>query len=284
MRIQVGHIFKQSFQNVWRHKLEWCRVAFAPFIVWVFGILFMSLIFVAIGYPLTVHQALLGQISPIIIDQVPPVKILILGGFAKLAYEAAYWFALISLAINGFRYGVLQEGGNGWWALHLNKRFWKMLGYMFLVILFLGVCGAIGGGVIAAVHYFFTSLALDIVLGALLALCVCYILLRISLYQVLIAIDKTHPIRTSWHLLKGNILRLIGLFFLLSLTFGGIFLGGILTSSLLGALLAFISPVLMESASVLIVLLGVCVYFASWAVFSKALALVYQLLKQDKAA
>ena len=285
MHIQIWHTFKQSFKNVWQHKLEWFRVAFAPLVIWVLGILFMSLIFQAIGYPLAFHEAILGKIPAITMDQLPPINILISGFFAKVVHEVVYWVALISLMINGFRYGVLQEGGKKWWTLHLNKRFWKMLAYMILIIILFSVYTLIGVGIVAGAHYLFENIVLDIGLGALFILYSFYAFLRIFLYSLLIAIDKTHPLRTSWHLVKGNILRLVGLFLLIWVAIVGLFAGGALIFSLLGLLLALISPVLMENVSVLVILFaGIFSYLISWAIFSKACALVYQTLKKGKAA
>ena len=285
MHIQIGHIFKQSFQNVWEHKLEWVRLAFAPLVIWALGILFMTLIFWKIGYPLAFHEAVLGQIPSITMDQPPSISILLFGGLAKLIHEVFYWVALLSLMINGFRYGTLHEGGKHWWTLRLNKRFWKMLLYMFLIIILVSVYAIIGTLVVLGAQYFFENVFLDIALGALFILYGLYVFLRISLYGFLIAIDKTHPLRTSWHLVKGNIWRLIGLTLLIAITIGVLFAGIALVFSLLGLLLALISPLLMESLSVLVVLFsGVFSYLVFWAVFSKAYALVYQTLKKGKDA
>lgn len=285
MHIQIGHIFKQSFQNVWQHKLEWVRLAFAPLVIWALGILFMTLIFWKVGYPLAFHEAVLGQIPSIMMDQPPPISILLSGGLAKLVHEVFYWVALLSLMINGFRYGVLHEGGKDWWTLRLNKRFWKVLLYMFLIIILASVYAIIGTCVVLGAQYFFANIFLDIAIGALFGLYGLYVLLRIFLYGLLIAIDKTHPLKTSWHLVKGNIWRLIGLTLLIWIAIGVLFAGGAIVFGLLGLLLALISPMLMESLSVLVVLFsGVFSYLVSWAVFSKAYALVYQTLKKDKAA
>ncbi len=281
MHIQIGHIFKQSFKNVWDHKLEWFRVAFAPLVILALGVLFMSLIFWLVGYPLAFHEAILGQQSLIDMNQLSPINVMISGDLAKFIYEVAYWVAFISLTINGLRYGVLEEGGNDWWTFHFNKRFWKTLLYMFLYMLFFGMYIGIGVAIVLGAHVFFTNIALDIVLGTLFALYAFYVVIRISLYQLLIAIDITHPIRTSWHLLKGNLLRFLGLFLLITLALLGIMIVGGVLVGILGGLLGLISPVLIK---ILIVFLGVFAVLVSWAVFAKAYALVYQTLKQERAA
>ena len=92
---------------------------------------------------------------------------------------------------------------------------------MALHAILLGILIAIYGlptaRIVLGARYSFMSIPLDIILGVVFFIYGFYLLLRISLYSVLIALDKPNPIRTTWVLLKRNVLRIIGLYFLLLL-------------------------------------------------------------------
>jgi hypothetical protein len=282
--------FSHSFRDVWGHKLEWFRVAFAPLVLWGLGALVISLVF---GHTLELHQVLMGQITggPMTNGDIANgeiVNIEVVDGaktsliLAQTLYFIIYLIATLSLYINGFRYGVLHEGRNRWWTLHLNWRFVKLFLYMILLQILMGAYAAIAAGAVYGIHLLLENIGVDVILGLILGLYGIYILLRVSLYPLLISIDKVHPLRTSWALLKGNVLRLVGLFLLVGLALLGVALGGFIVLLIVGILLALISPVLASASAILMILFGALMIFLLWAVMTKALSLAYQGLVEKK--
>lgn len=280
MSIKIMNIYKESFHDVRHHMLEWARVAYAPALIWALGAAFMGIMYWSAGQSLELHHAMMGQT----ISSNKAGEAWFLVGFGNFIYFVTYIVSIMILYINGFRYGVLHEGGNQWWNLHLNKRVVKIALYSLLVGALAGIYVLVSAGIILVAQHLFESLALNIILGIFLTLFGLYALIRISLVQLLVAIDRSQPIRTSWTLLKRNVLRLLGLFFLVMVSILIIGIVGIAILALLGLLFAFISPILAAPIAILIYLFGIYVWFLNWAVTSKALSLVYTSLTEETAA
>src|ERR1700678_2076851 len=118
MTIEIMRIFRESFQNVREHKKEWLRVAAAPLILWLAGTLFIGLIYSTAGLP---------WLSNVIDNSVQGTqnymtKPFILG-FADNIYHVITFISTICFLINGYRYGLFEEGGDRLWTLNLNWRF-----------------------------------------------------------------------------------------------------------------------------------------------------------------
>jgi hypothetical protein len=200
---------------------------------------------------------------------------------AQSVYFITHFIFAFSIYINNIRYAVLHEGGKSWWTLNLNWRFLKMALYVIL----LGILGSayvlVAVGIGVGMHYLFLSIPLDVILGVVFFIYGFYLLLRVSLYSVLIALDKPNPIRTSWALLKGNVLRVIGLYFLLTLALLGLTLLGFLALGLLGFIISFINSDI--SIALLCLFYFFMFQFIFLAVLCKAAALVYQTVAEGKA-
>lgn len=279
MSIKIIKIYKESFHDVRHHMLEWARVAYAPALIWALGAAFMGIMYWSAGQSLELHHAMLGQT----ISSSQAGEAWFLVGFGNFIYFVTYMISILILYINGFRYGILHEGGNQWWNFHLNKRVVKLALYSLLVGALAGIYVLVSAGIILVAQHLFESLALNIILGILFILFGLYAFIRLSFVQLLVAIDRSHPLRTSWTLLKKNVLRLLGLLFLVMVSILIICIVGIAILALLGLLLAFISPTLAAFSAVLIYLFGVYVWFLNWAVTTKALSLVYTSLTEERA-
>ncbi len=277
MTIEIIRIFKESFRNVREHKLEWLRVAYAPLVVWLFGVAFLAIVNLSLG--LWSYESLTNsmKVQEAFADQ-PFIVIL-----ANIIYYITYFIAYIAIIINGFRYAVLREGGNRWWTLNLDWRFVKTVLYSLLIGLLVGIYGLITAGITIGAYYLVESTPLTAILGILFALYGFYLLVRIGLTYLLIAIDQNNPIRVSWRLLKGSVLRLAGLILLIIIVLLGIFLVGIIALSILGWALALITPVLLVIPGVLFLVFGFCMWLLTWAVTSKAYALVYKTFTEGVA-
>jgi len=271
-------IYKESFHDVRDHMLEWIRVAYAPALVWALGAAFMGIIYWSTGHSVELHQAMFHQTVPI--EKAGDVWLLI--GFANLISFITYIISAMTLYINGFRYGILHEGGNQWWNLHLNKRFVRMILYSILVPILGAVYLLTSFGIVFISQHLFSSIALNVILGVLLGLFGCYVLIRIGLFHLLISIDGNQPLKTSWNLLKGNVLRFFGLIFLIMMSILIIAVMGIGVLALLGYLLSFVTHTLTGPIAVLIYLFGVYIWFLNWAVTAKALSLVYTSFTEGK--
>lgn len=281
MKIQIMEFYKETFHNVRAHKKEWARVASGPVLVWALGFLILTIAFISGGHHLELHKMLGGGMMEM--KEVREGTFFL--GFAHVFYNITYFIAMTSLYINGYRYAVLQEGGESTLFLNLNMRFVKFVLYTFFVGILVVIYVGISVGIIMGSHALVGNIGVNVILGILLALYGFYLMFRIILFPVSISIDQSEPIKTSWRLMKGNILRFLGLSILIALT---IFLIGIIGSiivGLLGLLLALISPAVgLASGIVLGMFLVLFLVLLGWAVNSKMMGLVYQALStQDNA-
>lgn len=276
MNIQIMKTYNESFLNVRSHKIEWIRVAFAPVIIWALAFLFLGMAYSSGGHSFEVYKTISGGGMVETKDSAFIV-------FANALYQIAYAIAMISLYINGYRYAVLEEGGKSWLTLNLNMRFVKMFLYGLLLAILGGIYIAIAAGVIIAAHVAAQSVGLDVALGVLFGVFAFYLMFRIVLYPVIISLDQSEPLRSSWRLMRGNIWRFFGLVLLIALTLmligvlGGIILG------LISMLLTAINPVLGILSIILWVLFAVFMVLLGWAVNSKMMGLVFLELSMDKA-
>lgn len=282
MNIKIIKIYKESFHDVWEHRLEWVKVAYAPLLIWALGLLFLAGVYATVGHSLELHEAMMGQVKSL--ELVGEEKFLI--GFANIVYMIAYWVATISLYINGFRYAFFREGEGHWWTLNLNKRFVKMILYGLLIGVLAGLYALITGGVIVGIFSLFEggalAVTLAVILGIFSGLLGLYLLFRLTLLFFFVAVDRDEPLQTSWNLLKGNVLRIIGLTFLIGITMGLIGAAGFILLALFGMLLSLVSPLLGGVTAIFIFLFTILLWLLNWGVYSKSLALVYQTFTEGK--
>jgi len=275
MHIRIRKTCMKSFKDVWGHKLEWVRVAFAPAVVWCLGVVAMGLVYLVAGKPFYVHEVIGGKDIAVIQESFAI-------GFAHLLYFIAGFVAYITLGINGLRYAVLREGGTQWWTLHFDRRFVRYIIYTILIGALALLAILVAGSIVLGAHLLMDSMALTLILAVLLGLCVLYPLTRTGLTLALVVFDKDAPIRTSWRLLKGNVLRFIGVMLLIGIAWFVIFLVGIIILALLGVLFSLID--LAPLAIILAAPFGVVLWFLYWAVMIKAVGLVYKTLTEGNLA
>lgn len=267
MSIQVMEIFNKSFKNVRTHSMEWIRVGFVPFMIWIFGYLFMIAMYASDGQLSQLTGGLVGEQA-----EVQEITFSIILGNA--VYYIAYLIGMFNLYINGFRYGVLQEGGDQWWNLNFNMRFLKMILYTLLIGFLSAIYVGAAIGIGYAIQTFTDLTVLTVIAGILLVIGGIYALIRLSLTFTLISIDQNQPIRKSWRLLKGNVLRLFGLNLLIALVVILIALAGFIVIGLFAGLFVFISSWLAMLLIIPGALFVLFIWFLSWALQSKALSLV----------
>lgn len=275
MPIQVMQIFRESLQNVRTHSMDWVRVAFAPLMVLLFGFLFMTLMYWSSGQPIPMgsmadQQAGVQELTfPIILGNIVHFMTYIIGTF--------------TLYINGFRYGILQEGGDQWWNLSLDKRFLKMILYSLLIVVLAVLYVLASFGIGFGIQTLGDMTALTVIFAILMVTFGFYALLRVGLAFALISVDQSQPIQKSWRLLKGNVLRLFGLMLLIGLVVSLIALAGFIIIGVFAGLFLFISPWL---AGLLIIpggLFFVFIWLFSWAFQAKAISLVLLSFTEGKA-
>ena len=272
-KIQVWKTFKLTLCNVWQNKLKWTRVLYAPWVV-----LLMGYLFVGLSYALTDTCFWLRDAST--------YKTMTFSqGVTVIAQIVIFYITAIIaglfMVINGVRYALLQEGGNTWWTLPCNKRSIKLGGYALLIIssmaLYVGLGAGIGWGLVFLPPL--VNVITIAICGTVWVISFFYLITRISIYGLLIAIDKKQPLKTSWRLLKGNIWRIFWLTMLLSFipTFG---VFGILAA--INATLHFIPlGITPLPFSVLSSLSGLLVTPLSAAILWKGMSLVYQTLDKE---
>ncbi len=259
-------IFRESFSSFKGNKLSWLRLAFAPFMLYVFGFFVIMVAGIMSGQPIHTGQAPVG-FWPV---------------FAQILYFIFSIIASGSLYINGYRYGILKEGGDHWWLLQMNARLVKLILYSLLLGLIAIGFILLGVGIVFAAHMMAHSVFLNVLLGTVVGLFGFYALIRLTLLFPLIAIERENPLKTSWNLLKGNVLRLIGLSLIIGLKIIGIMLLGFIAIGFVGYLLFLISPVLLVVPIVVGGLFIAYIWLLNWAVMTKAISLVYLSFTEGK--
>jgi len=276
MSIQVMKIFNESFKNVRTHSIEWLRVGFVPFMIWIFGYLFMIAIYTADGQLSQLTGGLVGEPTT---NQELTFSIIL----GNIVYYIAYLIGMVNLYINGFRYGVLREGGDQWWNLNFNMRFLKTILYTILIGVLSAIYVLASVGIGFGIQTLSDITALTVIAGIFLFIVGFYALIRLSLTFILISIDQSQPIQKSWRLLKGNVLRLAVLHLLIALVIILIALAGSIVIGLFAGLFVFISPWLATFLIIPGALFFVFIWFLSWALQSKALSLVWLSFTEGEA-
>lgn len=274
MKIPVMKIFKESFKDVKENKIEWLRVATAPVLVYLFGLIFMFSTYFLTGQHINYVESMTNPTAET--QNMTEMPFMVILG------NAIYYILYIIIMINGYRYAALKEGGDRWWTLNLNRRFVRLVLFSLLVALFAVIYVSIAAGIIIGAAALIENMAVNIILGLGFVLFGIYAFTRIGLAFFLVALDQTKPIRLSWALLKGNVLRMIGLFFIIEITIGVIAILGLAILGLFGWLLSFINGWLSIIAIFSMLIFGFIVWFMNWAITAKAVAFVYKNLTESK--
>jgi hypothetical protein len=260
MSIPVMQIFRDSFAHFKDHKINWLRLAFAPAVIYSLGMLIVVITSGAAIFSLQNQN--LSDATGLMI-------------FGRIINFILSLIAMFSLYINGYRFGILNEGGDSWWLLQMNKR----MVFYFLYSLLVGVIAIglvlLGFGLVLLAHLAAYNTALNIVVGALYATGALYVLFRLSLVFPLVAIEHERPMSTSWNLMRGNVLRLLGLFILITLKILLIVLAGLVVLGLIGWLLYLIVPFLVIVPILFAIIFFLYIWLLNWAVITKAFSLVY---------
>lgn len=272
--IAIVSTFKESYKDVRGHLLQWIKVAFAPFVVWFIALVSMGIAFYFSGvFNFTVNY----EGIPEYVEEAS-----LAGDFFTIVHYVLETLAALVLYINAFRYAALDEGGDKWWTFSLNRRLVKMFLYYLLVIVLYAVYALALGGITVGSYFLVENLFLTGLLGVLSVVGLVYLMARITLTFLYVAVDQKQPLRTSWHLMKGNVLRVLGLFFLIGFVILGI---TILGSAIIGGggwLLSFINMWLGVIVFALFLPFGLFVWLVSIALMTKALALVNKQLMAKK--
>lgn len=264
--IAIIKTFKESYIDVRGHLLSWVRVAFTPFLIYLIGVIAMG-----IGFYLSGGMTYITAEGAVIqhAEQTSAA-----GGFFNFIYYVFYMLAILVWYINGFRYAALGEGGDKWWNFHWNKRLWKMFLYHLLVIVLFAVYGAIAAGVTIGSYFLAENAFLTALVGIVFGLGFFYLVGRLILVFLNVAIDKKEALRTSWHLMKGNVLHLIGLFILIWLAIIGLTIVGSTIIGLGGFLLSLINMWLGVIIFALFIPFGLFVWLVAAAITMKSIGLV----------
>ena len=268
--IAIIKTFKETYTDVRGHLLPWVRVAFTPFIIYLIGIIAMG-----IGFYLSGGMTYFIEHGAVIQNAEQTSAS---AEFFNLIYHVFYILAMTIWYLNGFRYAALGEGGNTWWNFPWNKRLWKMFLYHLLIIVLFIAYGGLAAGTTVVAYLLTENVFLAILIGTLFGLGLFYLIGRLTLVFLNVAIDKKEALRTSWHVMKGNVLRLIGLFILIWLAIIGITILGSAIIGLGGWILGLINMWLGVIIFALFVPFGLFVWLVSAALTMKAIALVNKQL------
>jgi hypothetical protein len=270
--IAIVSTFKESYKDVREHLPQWIRVFFAPFVIWI-----MSFVFLGIGLYLS------GELDFTSEGTAPQngTDSLTSNVFTLLHYILNI-MAMLVLYINGFRYAALGERGDKWWTFSLDKRLVKMVLYYFLIIILYALYALVAGGITVGSYFLIESIFLTGILGTLFVLGMIYLMTRVTLVFLYVAIDQKEALRTSWHIMKGNVLRFLGLFVLIGLAILGLVLLGGAIIGLGGWLLGLINEWLGAVVFALFVPFGIFAWLVTFALSIKAIVLVNKQLMKKK--
>jgi hypothetical protein len=249
MTFPIIQTFKDSYSHVFNNKLAWLKVGFAPFCIDLLSRLF--------EFGSDVMEKTSGSADG------NPMQILLF-----IVSMILLTLSVILFWVNGYRYGILNEGGDRWWNFSIDLRTGKLLVFIAGLIL--------SAGFVLGILMFIYDLneAVAILLGIGCSLIGLYVFFRLSFLIPIISIDGKHALKGSWILLQGNVLRIIGLTIMVFLPIMAAFL-----FFLLIMFLGFnISIGLGVSVTFLLIPFGVIIYLLSWAVYSKAISLAFQSL------
>jgi len=244
------------------------RLAFAPFIVIV---IYMGIV-----------HSLFGEYSLILNQGVVHME----GGssaarFFNFVSEFLSSVAVMVFYINGFRYAAMGEGGDTWWTFALNWRLVNVYVYALLMGLAVVLYGLVAGGIVIGSYFLVENLFLPGLIALLFTLGLIYLMSRFSLTLLYVAIDQKEALRTSWHIMKGNVLRFLGVIFLITL----VFLGMVLLLTIIGFVGFSLAKIYMWPKSVIISILtslSILMWLVTFALTIKAIALVNKQLTEKK--
>ncbi|MBX9621771.1 MAG: hypothetical protein K2X28_07105 [Alphaproteobacteria bacterium] len=272
--IAVVNTFEESWKDFREHLSQWIKVAFVPFVLWLIGLVFMemgSYLFGEFKFTITPESVLQNEAE----------GSLVLDLYTVIHYVLETLAGLV-LNINGYRYAALGEGGDKWWTFPLNKRLLKIfLYYLFIFVLYI-VCAVIATGITAGSYVLVENIFLTVLLAILLAVGLVGLMTRLSLTLLYVAVDQKEPLRTSWHLMKGNVLKLFKLFFLISFVVLGIAILGSAIIGGVGWILSLVNEKLGSIIFFLFVPFGFFIWFVSEVLMMKAIALVNKQLMENK--
>lgn len=270
--IAIVSTFKESYKDVREHLPQWTRVFFAPFVVWV-----ISFVFLGIGLYLSGELDLTSEAAA---PQNGEGSLT--SNFFTFLHYVLNIVGLQVLYINGFRYAARGEGGDKWWTFSLDKRLGKMVLYYFLIIILYALYALVAGGITVGSYFLVESIFLTGILGTLFVLGMIYLMTRVTLTFLYVAIDQKEPLRTSWHIMKGNVLRFVGLFVLIGLVILGLMLLGGAIIGLGGWLLSLINEWLGGIVFALLIPFIIFAWLVTFGLSIKAIALVNKQLTEKK--
>lgn len=268
--IAIRKTFKESYGDVRDNFLPWVKVAFTPFILYLIGAAFLGVgVYLSGGLETLIQQGTVmqdtGQASASV-------------GLFNFLYYVFYILAMLVWYVNGFRYAALGEGGDTWWRLSFDRRLLMMFLYNLLFIVLFAAYGAIAAGITVGSYFLTESVFLTALLGTLFFLGLFYLMGRLMLMFLNVATDQAEPLRMSWHVMRGNVLRLFGLFILIWLAIIALIIVGSVIIGITGTILGFIGAWLGYLAFALFIPFSLFVWLVAAAMTMKALALVNKQL------
>jgi len=185
--------------------------------------------------------------------------------FSQLVYHVTSFLAMAGIYIKGFRYAALKEGGDKWLGFPFNMRLLKMFLYYLLITILSALYIILSAGIVVLQHFFLESVFVTILLAGLFAAFGVYLITRIVLTFLYVAIDQEKALRTSWSVMKGNVWHFLLLIILIGLTVLGAAIAGAALIGIVGFLLSLISSWLGAVIFVLFLPFGLLVMLLSTA-------------------
>lgn len=124
------------------------------------------------------------------------------------------------MAVNIYRYGILNEHTSSWLSLRIDRPVWMMIVYAILIYLLL----LIAGGIVGGIYLLSEDVGITAGVGGVIGIIGLYIALRLSLLLPAVAIGLEQPLRRSFHITGGNVIFIFMTLFTMTTTFICVFL------------------------------------------------------------
>lgn len=275
MHVPIIKILKESIHDVRQNWLDWLRIFFAPLTLWISSVLLRIIVYGWVGqwsFEGTLDHAE-TQISG---------EYLWMLRSADVVCIIMNWLSSIVLSINGCRYAVLKERGKYWWTLQVNRRLGRQILYSTLISVLWWIYIGFSSIICLVFYGSLKNIPSTVILAIFLGFCGFCWITRLGLTYLLVSIDQKKPLKLSWNLMRGNVLRLTGCIILGLVAFFLIGLMGVGVLGAIGWLLYSINPWLIIIAMIPLVLFVFSLVFAFFAIEFKGAALTYKFLEAER--
>ncbi|MEB3701467.1 hypothetical protein Bealeia1_00529 [Candidatus Bealeia paramacronuclearis] len=243
---KIWQTSRESFGFVYHNFGAWMKLASAPLLIMIIA----GLLVFAMGG--TAQYAMgneAGNVAGVNMEMAGAgIGILLVSIIGSI-------IAFLIFAVNAYRYAMFQEGGEKWLEFRFDHYMWKVFKFSIVVSLILMLVGGVGAGAVFLIGSMGIGLLTGVV-GAVVALFVFYLAMRMSFVIPFAAIGIEKPIKVSMEISKGKVLRLLGLVIVLGLLFFLLSFVVMFVLGLTAGLMAVSQVLIVQSTGAVLMIIG----------------------------